>query len=345
MKKPGKIFEHCHLKKPVTDSEICLLLLLLISERQGTQFLHKCQGIDHTEIIDDDGGLCKTVSVEDSFRRGSVTTRECLWEKVEELFDRLPRLLYERRESSRDQCHNAYPTTIRLTVRVVDESLNLSKTKRRPFITKSKQSPFQGKTLVSMVSTKQRNALLRTAVAPLLNQLLLDVGKTLDVTRVNLAATNFMDLIHNSARSSSPHKCKGQMIVSSYFSTTKTESQSQTVRHTDTFLTVKTPVIRRKENTIQFNAVHTNIQEKSKKRSHPLSDGADVMLSSPVPHQQQRNSSLLSTTGDMDPNVLAELPPDIVTELMQHFESNQSRKRPHKSQNKGIASFFQRKSN
>jgi hypothetical protein len=109
---------------------------------------------------------------------------------------------------------------------------------------------------------------------------------------------------------------------------------------------VKTPVIRRKENTIQFNAVHTNIQEKSKKRSHPLSDGADVMLSSPFPHQQQRNSSLLSTTGDMDPNVLAELPPDIVTELIQHFEeSNQSRKRPHKSQNKGIASFFQRKSN
>jgi hypothetical protein len=319
-----------------------LFAFSFISERQGTLLLQKCQGIDHTEIIDDDGGLCKTVSVEDSFRRGSVTTRECLWEKVDELFDRLPRLLDERRASSKDQWHNAYPTTIRLTIRVVDESLKLSKTRRRPFITTSKQSPFQGKTLLSMASTKQRNALLQTAVEPLLNQLLLDVGKSLDVTRVNLATTNFMDLLHNSGGSSPPHKCKGQMIVSSYFSTTKTESHSQIGRQT--FLTGKAPIIDRKENMIKFDAVPTIIQDKSKKRSHPLSDGAHTMLSSPVPHKQQRNSHILSTTADMDPDVLAELPPDIVKELMQHFESKQTKKSPHGSQNKGIASFFQRKS-
>lgn len=157
-----------------------------------TMFLDKCRGLDKTMIEDDHGGLTKQVSVEDSFRRDTVRTKEAVWKAMEELFVRLPILLEERQAAS-PSAHLAHPTTIRLTARIVDRSLKMSR--RRPFKTNSKQCSFDGKFYLQSDSPKRRS-MLKDVITPLLNTLVLKNAETPDinVTRMNIAATNFQDL-------------------------------------------------------------------------------------------------------------------------------------------------------
>lgn len=173
--------------------------------------LQKCRGIDISTVVDDQGGLPKTVSVENSFKRGSVLTQERVCQAMEDLYTRLPRLLHERAgwstsTSSKSTASTSlplslslkpppqdYPTTIRLTARVVvkDPSLQSSptgSTRRRPFVTHSKQVAFDGQAFMN--ESSQPATFLRRCVKPLLRELVFK-STDMDVTRLNIALTNF----------------------------------------------------------------------------------------------------------------------------------------------------------
>jgi hypothetical protein len=174
--------------------------------------LQKCRGIDISTVEDDQGGLPKTVSVENSFKRGSVLTQVRVCQAMEELYNRLPRLLHERAGWSTASTKSPaalsssplslsleprpppdYPTTIRLTARIVVKDLSAlqsptGRSRRRPFMTHSKQVAFDGEAFMNEIS--QPAAFLRRCVNPLLRDLVFK-STDIDVTRLNIAVTNF----------------------------------------------------------------------------------------------------------------------------------------------------------
>jgi hypothetical protein len=105
---------------------------------------------------------------------------------------RLPRLLRDRKSWS--GCpDNAFPVTIRLTVRLVDS--NLQNKERRPFVTRSKQKPLDGQDLFMLTDLLKQADFLKQSISPLVSQLLVNAGGTnFNVTRLNLAVTNFQDI-------------------------------------------------------------------------------------------------------------------------------------------------------
>ena len=192
--------------------------------------LQKCRGIDiSTEVEDDNGGLPKTVSVENSFKRGSVRTQERVCQSMEVLYTRLPRLLHERAgwstasaeitHASAVSCSKRplpsardYPTTIRLTARIVVKKSAVQaspaggRLRRRPFVTQSKQVAFDGQAF--MLETSQAAAFLRRCVNPLLRDLVFK-STDIDVTRLSIAVTNFRSstsLVLKRSKTSSPPK-------------------------------------------------------------------------------------------------------------------------------------------
>ena len=149
----------------------------------------RCRGVDPVCLEDDQGGLTKTVSVEDSYKRGSLRTMDGVQKALNVLYHRLPALLDDRRADS-DRSDLAFPHTIRFSARVVDETMEH---KRRPFVTSSKQCKFDGKSLMMLREMKGRVDILRKAVDPLMKQILRD-DETLDVTKLNIAVTGFADV-------------------------------------------------------------------------------------------------------------------------------------------------------
>jgi hypothetical protein len=121
-----------------------------------------------------------------------MLTKEAVWLAIEELFVRLPKLL-EERQSASPTPSQAYPTTIRLTARVVDPTL--TNARRRPFRTQSRQCSFDGKMYMSSDGPTRKN-MLQVIIAPLLKALVLENPEAprINVTRMNIAATNFQDL-------------------------------------------------------------------------------------------------------------------------------------------------------
>jgi hypothetical protein len=101
---------------------------IYVGRRACDRLLDLCRGIDHTVVVDDEGGPPKTLSVENSFRRGTTTTMTigvgstlpAQWHDklLGDLYRRLPRLFDDRTAWSTHP-ELAYPTTIRLTVRLV----------------------------------------------------------------------------------------------------------------------------------------------------------------------------------------------------------------------------------
>jgi hypothetical protein len=150
--------------------------------------LENCRGLDTSEIVDDEGGLSKTVSVEDSFRRGTVQEAEGVWAALDMLCLRLPSLIRDRAAWSPNP-KLAYPTNIRLTVRLVDAKLSHL---RRPFATTSKQCKINGRLLLDTNEDSSQSMLLKAWATPLLKNLIVSTG--IDLTRMNLAVTNFVDL-------------------------------------------------------------------------------------------------------------------------------------------------------
>ncbi|KAG7355978.1 impB/mucB/samB family protein [Nitzschia inconspicua] len=163
------------------------------SEFQCNVLLERCRGLDSVTIIDDEGGATKTVSVEDSCRRGTVKNMDVVWKYLDSFFVRLPQLLLDRVTFSPNP-KLAFPSTLRLTVRLLDPSLSH---KRRPYVTRSKQVRINGKVLMDASADAMKQAsLLKEWVTPLVKSLLIHQRDTaeLDVTRINLAVTNFADI-------------------------------------------------------------------------------------------------------------------------------------------------------
>jgi hypothetical protein len=198
------------------------------SEQQCDLLLQRCRGLDTTEVVDDEGDLQKTVSVENSFRRGTVRNMDAVWRALEDLFVRLPKLLQDRTSWALDP-DRAFPTTIRLTIRMVDPDLLH---KRRPYVTKSKQTPLDGKTLVQGTIEQNQSIMLKTQVTPLLKQLL--QAKDINITRMNIALTNFQDVAHPTTEGIS-----GQISLAAAFERKRQNPFSATASQTNSQSSVK----------------------------------------------------------------------------------------------------------
>lgn len=250
-----------------------LSLFVTLSEQQTNIILQKCRGIDPSPIDDDEGGAPKTVSVENSFRRGTLLTQEGLCEEMEGLYQRLPRLLQERQEWSHSRSL-AYPTKIRLTLRTVDDKF--ASKKRRPFVTRSKQSSFDGQSFAQIKDSNQRITFLRSAVLPLLHAFELK-SDHIDVTRANIAVTDFQDII-SAHQTSSP--CYSTQIVQSNLSAFITHAKPTYTNHAKP----KTPQVAVKGSS-KFSTVDKQVS--------------------------------MFHNNEIDPSVLAQLPPHIISELRQ----------------------------
>jgi DNA polymerase iota len=193
------------------------------SEEQCNLLIQHCRGLDTTEIVDDEGRLPKTVSVENSFRRGTIQTLEAVKQALEDLYRRLPLLLQDRASWAADP-QKAYPITIRLTIRMVDPQLALVK-KRRPYVTKSKQSSIDGKRYLVQESDLQvQTKNIRRHIKPLLQQLLPSV---INVTRINIAVTNFQDISLAQATSTESTRASGQVSLLESLDRKRSSSQSR----------------------------------------------------------------------------------------------------------------------
>ena len=204
------------------------------SEQKCDLILERCRGLDSTIVADDGGGIPQTVSVENSFRRGTVTTKAAVQDALAELCRRLPPLIQDRVAWSRNPSL-AYPTTIRLTVRVMrklDPKQRETPTRRNPYsITRSKQASIGMQRGKVLLLTSNRNKMtskveeetravrtLRDAVKPLLQQLVFRNEETysdgnescsspssINITRMNLAVVNFQDVIVKDSPYQSPY--------------------------------------------------------------------------------------------------------------------------------------------
>jgi impB/mucB/samB family C-terminal domain len=182
------------------------------------KFRDRCRGLDTTTIVDDVGGLSKQVSVEDSFRRGTLTTIEAAKTALRQLIDRIERLLNDRQIDSLHPSQ-AYPITVRVTARVVDPN---NASIRRPFKTTSKQCPFNGK-LYMKSNQDERQRMLQAIVEPLLTRLVMqNHGDThTNLTRLNLAMSNFQDInwksVPETVSTNQILSQKGKNISNSFF--------------------------------------------------------------------------------------------------------------------------------
>ena len=175
-----------------------------LCEEKCDALLDRCRGLDPTIVQDDGGGMSKTVSVENSYRRGTITTRDATRTAFDELCTRLPPLVMDRVAWSKTP-EMAYPTTLRLTMREINP---LATQRSSRSITRSKQvgvSTQWGKILSgsspTALSNTEREAkatqMLQQLAIPLLRHLLSqrDNSTSLNITRMNLALANFQDAV------------------------------------------------------------------------------------------------------------------------------------------------------
>lgn len=185
------------------------------SAEQCSSIFDLCRGQDRSTVVDDQGGLQKTLSVENSFKRGSLTKKEKILEVMEDLYRRLPRLLKNRTEWSSEK-EKSYPTSIRLTVRSVDP-VRKGDNRRRPFSTTSKQTTFDGKMLLNAGdNVEKRASVLRLSVRPLLDSLVLHASNSncIDVTKINVALTGFQDVAATSPKAAKNPSSQSQIAPS-----------------------------------------------------------------------------------------------------------------------------------
>jgi hypothetical protein len=166
---------------------------LIRSTDHCNEILDLCNGIDNSLIVDDDGTLQKSLSVENSLRRGTIRTKDQVLHVMEDLYRRLPLLLKDRKEWS-EHPSLAYPTVIRVTARSSFDPIGKGR-RDRSFITRSQQAKFEGGRAICNdgLTASEAAAILRQHVAPLLQSLLF-TSQTINVTRLNICVTSFQDI-------------------------------------------------------------------------------------------------------------------------------------------------------
>ena len=255
--------------------------------------LNRCNGIDTVPIDDDRGCESKMVSVEDSFIRGSILSEKAARDKLHLLCERLPHLLLERkRYALRPEL--AIPETLRLTIRTVDPTIQNG---RRPFRTLSKQTSISnGRLLLGRScdddSLSPKN-ILRQAFDPMLDILLRNSREEINLTRINIAATKFLDI---SNQESSYIEDSKQQQLNTFFMPSQ--------RNTKTVLRDSSPSNIR-WSTLQVPSQNKISFEKGGIRSNKRK--LDEVISNQI-----------------DPNVLALLPTDIAKEVRNNMSFHQS---------------------
>ena len=168
------------------------------SDEHSERLIQQCRGLDTSEIVDDNAGLPKSVSVENSFRRGTLRTEGAVKAAMEDLYRRLPLLLHDRASWANDP-KKSYPHTIRLTLRLLlwDPQMS-STTKRRSSRVTSRQCRFDGlRFLVQETDLGIQSESIKKHVLPMLREMLLP---KIDVTRINISVTGFQDIAISKAQ-------------------------------------------------------------------------------------------------------------------------------------------------
>lgn len=267
-------------------------------DEQCDIILKKCQGIENSVIIDDDGSLSKTLSVENSFRRGSMTNQNDIVNSMEISYSRLSRLISQRilqcKKKSLVSSNSSsaattttctkidYPKTMKITIRFVIYDIskeNINTKDRLPTITRSQQISWDGQKLMNEIDMIKQIQYLRQGATPMIRSLILsskNITKHLDITRINIALTNFVS--------------ETKPFISSNTSTKTVIDHTCTSQH-------KTPCRLNLHNTQA-----TSNQLKIKSSNNILNE---------------YDSTFIPRFDQIDPNVLSELPPDIMNEVME----------------------------
>jgi hypothetical protein len=212
------------------------------SEEHCELLIQQCRGLDTSEVVDDHAGLPKTVSVENSFRRGTLQTEEAVKDAMEDLYQRLPLLLLDRASWAKEP-KMSYPSKIRLTARFLDPQISTGK--RRPSKVTSRQSPFDGQRyLVHETDLRIQSESIKKHIQPLLRELL---PTKIDVTRINIAVTDFQDVAIAKVQESNV-SLRASLDRSRAFLGTGTQvSHSQLTRGINTQVLATTPLNKRFE--------------------------------------------------------------------------------------------------
>ena len=161
------------------------------SDEHCELLIQQCRGLDTSNIVDDNAGLPKSVSVENSFRRGTLRTELAVMGAMEDLYRRLPLLLKDRASWAKEP-KKSYPNTIRLTVRFLLDPQMSSTNQRRSSRVTSRQTTFDGlRYLVQETDLRIQSETIKKHVLPMLRDMLLP---RIDVTRINIAVTGFQDV-------------------------------------------------------------------------------------------------------------------------------------------------------
>ena len=275
-------------------------------------------------IIDDGGELSKTVSVEDSFIRGSILSFDIVVEKLQLLYGRILRLLVQRKEFAVNPAL-AYPRALRVSVRIVDR--RLEKLGRRPFRTISKQTTFNGQRLMGESNQFLQESFLKETALPLLTSLLKDgTILELNVTRLNLAVVSFADIDDTtSAKAIKLDDSTKQRSLSSYFSNRSFKQKSNVKKET-----MKSPSPHKR--CLGFSSpssslpIKQSFERRTKLKTNPT----------------QSVSKELKPPLGIDPTVFASLPSDIANEVLKN-PSMQRTNFVRKKKNNGITSFFEKR--
>jgi hypothetical protein len=252
--------------------------------------LEKCRGIDKSIIEDDSGELPKTLSVENSFRRGTMTTEKSLVQSMESLYSRMTRLVQQRvadelnsnakRVEKIPFCQ--YPTVVRVTIRFAPKEIDL-RNGRRFGVTRSRQESFDSLRLMNESIPEKQVLLLRQAVTPLLIFCVntYGSGESLNVTRLNIALSNF---IHTHGVIARSHQNSMTSMLTAVVNSQKVATKQ--CKEQTTIFAVKSPCC----------------------RSQKEQDGKR--------HKENSHTFKGICENDIDPKTLSELPASIAAEIL-----------------------------
>lgn len=315
------------------------------SEKHVDLILDKCKGIDSSPIIDDGGRLAKTVSVEDSFRQGTVTTKTQILEALEVLSFRLIPLIEERTIQASTNSLNlkndvnnnsalavvtAYPTTIRLCIRNIISAKSEILQKQRSFpngknlvnaILKEKKETSHNMSSFSSQSPSSEKSLptsmLYSAFVPLVHCLFTSTTTIKNVTRISIGVTNFLDI--NSSSKSFFYIRQNKDSQSQKERTMHSSSFSNFTERLDTSTSNAT---KKKKTVLLQDFFHRQKRKKpmitddSTKHRISSSNLFSTSLTSGKKPSSLSNPSTENNNNNIDPNILKELPADIVEEIL-----------------------------
>lgn len=190
------------------------------SAKQCDVLLKLCRGVDESCIVDDQGGAQKTLSIENSFKRGSLITKQKVLTVMDDLYKRLPRLLNDRTKWSSNKM-KAYPTTLRLTVRFVVKMADGRTTAK----VQSQQMSFDGKALVEEQDVTKQKLMVRRFVAPILQSMVLSLN-AFNISRINIGLTNFQDIPASSRSKTDQTKTSEAISALSHVPTKRSQNAS-----------------------------------------------------------------------------------------------------------------------